>query len=605
MGMINKKYRLFYAVHIAVVLLASLFIFYGLKGSIQERLESLQSFSSHTIKLLVETGVFLLFGTFFALLSFRFLNVIPARKPESKNTSQNALLVLAWLFYFIALTLLVLKRWADKRFPMEQPEIVYFTLSHLQGGGVEISIFFESGKIAVICLFVALIFFLGIFIYEKKTQRYFLQTKISRLTSVNRLYLIFAVIILCVSCIDVYRDLNGKDYISVIQKYTKPAVDSAFYLSEYVTPKYENIVFPEKKKNLIIILVESLESSFSDKENGGLMDKNLIPHLTALARENLNFSNTEKIGGGSDLSGTGWTIAGMTGKFAGLPYNLLGDENHDCTYFLPNAVTLTDILAENDYRQLFIFGSDKHFAGRDALLETHGNVEIHDTEWYKENKMLPKNYSVFWGFEDKKLFDFAKYELENLSQESKPFMFGLLTVDTHMPTGYQCEICPSSEDMPLKNTILCTDFQVSSFIEWCKKQAWYADTVIAIMGDHLFMATEDTSPFSDNSYLTAHSLKTDLSGMESNPRRWLDIFINPVPQEDSSLTKNRKFSSFDMFPTILAALGCKIAGNKLGFGVNLFSEEKSLCERYSEEYINSEIMARNRQYESMEFISEE
>ena len=37
----------------------------------------------------------------------------------------------------------------------------------------------------------------------------------------------------------------------------------------------------------------------------------------------------------------------------------------------------------NNIIKLFIFGSDKHFAGRDSLLENHGNVEIHDINWYK------------------------------------------------------------------------------------------------------------------------------------------------------------------------------------------------------------------------------
>ncbi len=54
----------------------------------------------------------------------------------------------------------------------------------------------------------------------------------------------------------------------------------------------------------------------------------------------------------------------------------------------------------------------------------------------------------------------------------------------------------------------------------------------------------------------------------------------------------------------LASIGSKIEGDKLGFGVNLFSGEKTLCEWFSEEYINSEIMARNKQYEYMEFIQE-
>ena len=335
------------------------------------------------------------------------------------------------------------------------------------------------------------------------------------------------------------------------------------------------------------------------------MDKNLIPNLTDTANKNINFSFTDKIGGGTDLSGTGWTIAAMTAKFSGLPFNLMGLENGNRKSFLPNAITITDILHENGYNQVFLFGSDKTFAGRDALLETHGNVEIHDIEWYKQIGTLPEDYYEYWGFEDLKLYEFAKLELERLSANSEPFMLGLLTIDTHMPDGYKCLECPDTEDMPLKNAILCADTQISSFLNWCANQPWYDDTVIAILGDHLFMATEETNPYKNNNYLVNNRLKTDSNNMMNNPRKWIDIFIN-VDSEISknSNIKNRKFSSYDMFPTMLAAMNCEIKGERLGFGVNLFSGEKTLCERYSEEYINEKTMERNIQYLNLELQKE-
>ncbi len=381
--------------------------------------------------------------------------------------------------------------------------------------------------------------------------------------------------------------LHIKDYFSIIKNYDEKPVDSIFYQNEYIVPEYENIVFPDKKKNLVIILLESMESSFADAENGGLMQKNLIPNLTKIAKENINFSDSETLGGAPDLFGTGWTVAAMTAKFSGLPYNMIVQKNANHVSFLPNAVTLTDILAKNGYNQRFIFGSDKHFAGRDALLETHGNVEVHDIEWYKNHNMLPKNYGVFWGFEDEKLFEYAKWELSELSEQEKPFMLGLLTVDTHMPSGYICEKCPADEDMPLKNAIRCSDAQTAEFLAWCKTQDWYTDTVFAIMGDHLFMDTAQTTPFSPDT--------------DKNARRWIDIFINATPVIFTQNIKNREFSDFDMFPTMLSALGCKIRNNRLGFGVDLFSSEPTLLERFSKEEINKQLSVRSKQYLELEF----
>ena len=593
---INDKH--FLNLNILILIISSILIFYGIDESIQESIIILKSFSFASLLLIFKTVLLALTICIFIFFILRIFKATPI-----KHTSKHkySLLILCWILYFISLTLILAKKWAEDRFPMQQPEIIFPNLLHINKATIDQTIIIESVIIIFISFIISFSFFAICFFIQTKTKYTYLSTKIIKKININVLYVFFSLFIFTFSLYDLAKDLEFNTYISLFKLYKSPAKDSDFYKNEYITPKYENIVFPENKKNLIVILLESMESSFTSKENSGLIDINLIPNLSILANENINFSNTAKIGGGTDLSGTGWTIAAMTSKFAGLPYNLIEVENQNHFVFLPSAITLNDILNRNGYEQLFIFGSDKSFGGRDTFLETHGEVNIHDIQWYKEHNMLPKDYFVYWGFEDKKLYDFAKVELDILSQEDKPFMFGLLTVDTHMPTGYQCEDCPKTENMPIKNTVLCADKMISDFLEWCKTQSWYDNTTIVIMGDHLFMATKETNPFGNDDYITMHRLKNDLEGMENNPRRWLDIFINASPVYENCNIKNRKFSSLDMFPTILASIGCTIKDDKLGFGVNLFSNEKTLCERFPENYINSQLMTRNKQYESLEY----
>jgi len=92
--------------------------------------------------------------------------------------------------------------------------------------------------------------------------------------------------------------------------------------------------------------------------------------------------------------------------------------------------------------------------------------------------------------------------------------------------------------------------------------------------------------------------KTSYSGKA--PRRWLNIFINSSIHYNKTFTDNREFTSFDMFPTILASMGCKINGDRLGLGVNLFSGMKTLIERYDEETLNRELMTNNTVYALLE-----
>ena len=60
--------------------------------------------------------------------------------------------------------------------------------------------------------------------------------------------------------------------------------------------------------------------------------------------------------------------------------------------------------------------------------------------------------------------------------------------------------------------------------------------------------------------------------------------------------KNRKFAIFDFYPTILASLGVKIKGEHLGLGTNLFSDEKTLLEKYGVKKINSEVTKYSKFY---------
>ena len=49
----------------------------------------------------------------------------------------------------------------------------------------------------------------------------------------------------------------------------------------------------------------------------------------------------------------------------------------------------------------------------------------------------------------------------------------------------------------------------------------------------------------------------------------------------------RQYSTLDLFPTTLAAMGVEIEGDRLGLGTNLYSSKPTLLEEYGEEAINT------------------
>jgi len=348
---------------------------------------------------------------------------------------------------------------------------------------------------------------------------------------------------------------------------------SDFIEQNYVDPNSVLIKF-NNKKNLIYIFVESLEETYTSDDLGGGFEYNLIPNLTDLAFNNTTFGKN-KIGGLYGLNNTGWTSAGLMAQTSGLPAKIStsGKLYKDDDTFLNNAVTLGDILEQEGYNQTFMIGSRATFGGRKAYFKNHGNFEIWDYDFAKENNYIDPDYYEFWGFEDSKLFEFAKDKLSQLSKDNKPFNLTLLTVNTHTPDGYLEKTCDDIYEKRIENVIACTDRQLNDFINWIKDQAFYNDTVIVITGDHLNM---------------------DSTFIKSNNRYVYNVIIN------GNESNNKKEASvFDMFPTVLSALGASIEGNRLGLGVNLYSDEQTLIEKYGTDYVNNEISKKSDFYDKL------
>jgi phosphoglycerol transferase len=55
----------------------------------------------------------------------------------------------------------------------------------------------------------------------------------------------------------------------------------------------------------------------------------------------------------------------------------------------------------------------------------------------------------------------------------------------------------------------------------------------------------------------------------------------------------------DMFPTVLASIGCKIEGERLGLGTNLFSNKETLFEELGSEYVNDVFRQKSTFYENV------
>lgn len=496
------------------------------------------------------------------------------KKVKIKNTIKKIvttiLVIILTLMLLIAFSIhWMLKTWAN----LSMEELVYHLQVPLEGTNESMVI--EYIKVALLpTIFIVLLIIIGMILNRKKKKIFHV--------------LLFSSLVLSI-CIGGFSIYYAWEKLDIGKYIANRMEDSAFIDTLYVDPGTTKITFPTKKRNLIYIFLESMETTYADEKNGGAFENNVIPELTKLAEDNEDFSGTDqKINGGHSLVGSTWTMGAMFAQTSGLPLNIAIDGNDMDTQdsFFPGLVTLGDILENEGYSQTLMFGSEAVFGGRELYFTDHGHYEILDYNYAIDNNWIPEDYKVWWGFEDQKLFSFAEEKLKQLAEQDEPFNLTLLTVDTHFEDGYVCDLCNDEfGDDQYANVMACSSRQVAEFVKWIQQQDFYENTTIVISGDHPTMDSDFCENVDDN-----------------YARKVYTAYINA---DASAGDERREFSTFDSFPTTLAALGVKIEGNRLGLGTNLFSDEKTLTETYGVEKENLELSRNSKFLEELESVDED
>lgn len=464
------------------------------------------------------------------------------------------------VLYLAAALLGALGYWVKETFGIGFGELVATLLSPTKGtGNATIA---EVMKVCVPLLLAGTLLYVAAVRFCRR-RKHFLRAE--------RILAAGAAVSLIVSCLYINATYDVVGYVA------SKSGQTMIYEQYYVDPRDVAITSETGGKNLIYIYMESMESTYASTAAGGRQEINYIPGLTALAEENVSFSESDKLGGFHCASNTGITMAALWASTTGVPYATEVTSMGEGEKIAPGIISLGDILNRMGYRQEFLCGSDGDFAGRKSYFEQHGNYEVFDLYTARERGYIEDDYYVWWGFEDKILYEIAKDEILRLADGEEPFNFTMLTVDTQHVDGYVCGLCEDTYDSRTANVVSCADRQVSEFIEWCREQDFYEDTVIIISGDHPRM---DTSL---------------VAGVSYYDRTVYNCFINAAPRQEIRETY-RTFTTMDMFPTILSAMGYEVEGERLGLGTNLFSEEDTLAESKGFDWVTQETLKASDYY---------
>jgi Phosphoglycerol transferase and related proteins, alkaline phosphatase superfamily len=367
--------------------------------------------------------------------------------------------------------------------------------------------------------------------------------------------------------------LMPREYTDMFEQYYQPL-------------EAQDVHFPSKR-NIVLIILESMEETFNDEK---LFGDNLIPGLARLRRENLSFY------GSHETRGADWTAGALTAYSLGLPLafarestmsNFFGERASE---FLPEASSILKILEAHDYQFIFFLGSQKEFSGKDKLIGSHSRAAIvNDFEYFelkKSNGEIDYQRSN-WGAPDSVVYSEAKDYLSRNSGKA-PFLLTVESVDTHLGDGHFNGLGERKWG-DLRDCIVEADLMAVDFIRWIQQQSFYENTTIIVLGDHL-LPRDRIGP---------------VKLPDRNQREPYNTFINLDPSlVDDGKTK-RNFGAFDLAPTILSAAGARWPGGRLGLGASLFQPDaQTLFELKGRAYYETEIRKKSAFYERLFAIEE-
>ncbi|MDR1534356.1 MAG: sulfatase-like hydrolase/transferase [Planctomycetota bacterium] len=354
-------------------------------------------------------------------------------------------------------------------------------------------------------------------------------------------------------------------------------------------PDPGGIVFPERKNNLILLILESVETTMNDE---AVFKPKLMPRLEKFYGENLSF------GGYRLTTGTQTSILSFFSTNLGMPFlgykfgffrwdpardglelealTLGRTENKKKHDFRDRS--LLGIMEKNGYHLEVIRAASIQFADYDKLIAmSTDRCGIYDFDYFHSRRPDCPEKMNNWGVDDSYLYARARERLLAVQKLGKPFFQIIQTVNTHPPGFYEKNLPAKYGDY--RDSFEQADLMAGEFLEWIGKQTFAGSTTVIVVGDH---------------NLSARGVGAIRIPLPEN-REIMNFFINPRREPERGV--RRLYAAWDLAPTILEAVGAEIPGRRLGLGTSLFSGRDTLLERDGLDKYEEMIKKRSRLYE--------
>ena len=218
--------------------------------------------------------------------------------------------------------------------------------------------------------------------------------------------------------------------------------------------------------DILFIVWESFTEKATHVKRAGI---SVTPGFNALKAEGIYFSNIYASGDRTDKG-----IVSVLSGYPAQPTTSIVKTPLKASR-LP---MISKTMASHGYNTSFYYGGELEFANMKAYLLGGGFKTFTSKSDFKAADQNSK-----WGAHDGVVM---KKVLEGLSREKEPFFSTWLTLSSHEP--FEVPVKPvfegKDEASLFLNSLHYTDAVIYDFIQQCKKEPWWANTLVVIVADH-------------------------------------------------------------------------------------------------------------------------
>ena len=231
--------------------------------------------------------------------------------------------------------------------------------------------------------------------------------------------------------------------------------------------KEDAIIPPKVKRNIVLIIVESLGKEYVGAYNKG---KGYTPFLDSLYHHSEVFLHAYANGKKS--------IDGIPAILSAMP-SWMQISYLDCYYQGNQLNSIGYYLKKELYNTSFYHG------GRNGTMSFDNYVALSKVgDYFGLNEYPNKaDFDGYWGILDR---PYLSYFVSELSKKSQPFFSTVFTLTSHhpymLPKGFEVDYPKGT--LPIHKTVGYADDALRNFFAIAKTQSWYANTTFIITGDH-------------------------------------------------------------------------------------------------------------------------